>query len=83
MTIQKSVITRMLDALRYAVIGMLTAYVVTRIWAWSPVVALIAAIPVFVVALNITGFATLSLYALTPENIAIDRHLRGMVRPKD
>ncbi len=38
------------------------------IWKWNWIVALLSAIPIYIVMLNLIGFATLPLYMLTPAN---------------
>ena len=65
---EKSGTTIFLDILRNVLIVAATGFVVFLIWKWNWIVALIAAIPVYVVLLNLFGFLTLPLYALTPEN---------------
>lgn len=65
---EKSGATIFLDILRNLLILIVTGYVVFLIWKWNWIVALIAAIPVYIVVLNFFGFLTLPLYALTPEN---------------
>lgn len=63
----KSGMTILLDVLRHLLIIGATMYIVSRIWIWQWVVALIAAIPIYVIILNIIGFLMLPLYSLTPE----------------
>ena len=63
----KSATTVCLDLLRYALILAATAYATLWLWSWNGVVAMIAIVPVYIVALNIFGFLTLPLYLLTPE----------------
>jgi hypothetical protein len=41
---------------------------IALIWEWNWIVGLIAAIPIYVIIMNIIGFITLPIYALTPEN---------------
>ena len=65
---EKSGATIFLDILRNLLILIATGYVIFLIWRWNWIVALIAAIPVFIAMLNFFGFLTLPLYALTPEN---------------
>jgi hypothetical protein len=65
---EKSGTTIFLDILRNLLILAATAYAVFLIWKWNCIVALITAIPVYVVMLNLFGFLTLPLYAFTPEN---------------
>jgi len=65
---EKSGTTIFLDILRNLLILVATGYAVFLIWKWNWIVALIAAIPVYIVMLNLFGFLTLPLYAFTPEN---------------
>jgi hypothetical protein len=65
---EKSGITIFLDILRNLLILVATGCVVFLIWKWSWIVALVAAIPVYIVMLNLIGFLTLPLYVFTPEN---------------
>lgn len=65
---EKSVITIFLDILRNLLILIATSYAVILIWKWNWIIALIAAVPVYIVMLNLFGFLTLPLYAFTPEN---------------
>lgn len=65
---EKSGVTISLDILRHLLILVGTGYAIFLIWKWNWIVALIAAIPVYIVMLNLFGFLTLPLYAFTPEN---------------
>lgn len=65
---QKSGTTIFLDILRNLLILAAACYLVVLIWKWNWIVALIAAIPVYVIMLNLVGFLTLPLYSFTPEN---------------
>ncbi|KKL14597.1 hypothetical protein LCGC14_2514050, partial [marine sediment metagenome] len=65
---EKSETTIFLDIVRNVLILVATGYAVSLIWQWNWIVALIATFPVYVVMLNLIGFATLPLYTLTPEN---------------
>lgn len=65
---QKSGTTICFDIVRHLLILSGTCYVFFSIWKHSSILALIAAIPVYVVALNVFGFLTLPLYLFTPEN---------------
>ncbi len=65
---EKSGTTIFLDILRNVLILIATGYAVFLIWKWNWIIALIAAIPIYVVMLNLFGFLTLPLYAFTPEN---------------
>lgn len=66
---EKSGTTKFLDISRNLLILGATGYTVFLIWKWFWIVALIAAIPVYIIMLNLFGFLTLPLYAITPENI--------------
>jgi hypothetical protein len=65
---EKSVVTICLDIFRHLLIIAGTCYAVFFIWKLNWIIALIAAIPVYIVILNLCGFITLPLYAFTPEN---------------
>lgn len=65
---EKSGVTIYLDIFRHLLIIAGTGYTVFLIWKWNWIIALIAAIPVYIVMLNLFGFLTLPLYAFTPEN---------------
>jgi len=65
---EKSGTTILLDILRNVVILVVTIYAVFLIWRWNWIIAMIAAIPVYIVSLNVFGFLSLPLYAFTPEN---------------
>jgi ABC-type multidrug transport system fused ATPase/permease subunit len=65
---RKSGATIFLDILRNVLILIATGYIVFFIWKWNWIIALIAAIPIYIVMLNLFGFLTLPLYAFTPEN---------------
>ena len=65
---EKSGTTIFLDILRNLLILVATGYGVFLIWKWNWIVALIAAIPVYIIMLNLLGLLTLPLYAFTPEN---------------
>ncbi len=64
---KKSRTTILLDISRNLVIIVATGFAVFLICKWSWVVALIVAISVYIVALNLFGLFTLPLYALVPE----------------
>ena len=64
----KSGTTIFLDIIRNLLILAATCYVVFLIWKWNWIIALIAAVPVYVIWLNLFGFLTLPLYTVTPEN---------------
>jgi hypothetical protein len=65
---EKSGVTMSLDILRHLLILAGTGYAVFLIWKWNWIIALTAAIPIYIVMLNFFGFLTLPLYAFTPEN---------------
>lgn len=77
---RRSGATFLLDLVRYALIMFGTWYVLRLLWPFSRIVALVAAIPVFVIILNVCGFLTLPLYALTPEIRAKRAALRDFER---
>jgi hypothetical protein len=77
---RRSGATFLLDLVRYALILFGTWYVLRLLWSFSWIVALVAAIPVFVVMLNVCGFVTLPFYALTPEVRAKRAALRDFER---
>ena len=60
--------TRLLNVLRHGLILGVTAYATWRLWDWHWIAAILACIPIYIVALNVVGFLTLPLYAFTPEN---------------
>ena len=60
--------TIFLDIFRNLLILLATGYAVFLIWKWNWIFALIAAIPIYIILLNLFGFLTLPFYALTPEN---------------
>ena len=59
---------KLLDICRNLLILVATGYTVSLIWNWSWIFALLAVIPVYIIMLNIIGFLTIPLYAITPEN---------------
>ncbi len=65
---EKSGTTIFFDIVRNLLILVATGYAVFLIWKWNWIFALIAAVPVYIVMLNLFGFLTLPLYAFTPEN---------------
>lgn len=64
----KSGTTLLLDIVRHLLILAGTCYVVFLIWQHSLLIAVIAAIPIYIILLNLIGFLTLPLYGLTPES---------------
>lgn len=73
---QKSGMTIFFDIVRHILILAGTSYVLFLIWNHSWIFALFAAIPVYVIMLNLFGFLTLPLYLLTPENRAKSKMLK-------
>lgn len=67
MVTKKSWPTIILDFARNILAILGTIYIVFLIWNYSWIIALIAAIPVYILNLNLVGFMTLPLYKLTPE----------------
>lgn len=65
---EKSGTTIFFDVVRHLLILSGTCYAIFLIWKHSWIFALIAAIPTYVIMLNLFGFLTLPLYILTPEN---------------
>ena len=56
-----------LDAVRHVLILGAWGYATFLLWQWHWIAALVACVPVYIVMLNLVGFATLPLYLLTPE----------------
>lgn len=65
---EKSGTTICLDIVRNLLALGAAGGVVFLIWKWNWIVALVAAIPLYIVMVNLAGFLTLPLYGLTPEN---------------
>src|SRR5690349_20766100 len=65
---QKSVVTIFLDIIRNVLILIATGFLVFMIWKWHWVAAVLAAIPIYLIMMNLIGILTLPLYMLTPEN---------------
>ena len=63
----KSGVTILFDVIRNALVLIATGFLVFLIGKWHWIAAVLAAIPVYVVMLNLFGFLTLPLYMLTPE----------------
>ena len=57
----------LLDVLRHALILGAWGYATFLLWQWHWIAAVLACVPVYVVMMNLVGFATLPLYLLTPE----------------
>jgi hypothetical protein len=77
----KIVTTICFDVVRHALILSATFYVLLLAWRFHWIVALIAALPVYVVMLNVIGLLTLPLYALTPEARMARKELRAIMSP--
>ena len=58
---------RFLDLLRHIIVLPGTLIVLCSLWRSSPGLAAIAALPVYIVLLNVVGFLILPLYYFTPE----------------
>lgn len=75
---QKSGTTIFFDIIRYIFIFSGTGFVLYFICKYNWVLAVIAAIPVFIIMLNLFGFLTLPLYLLTPESRAGSKTFRSL-----
>jgi hypothetical protein len=75
---EKSATTVLCDTIRWLLICFGTGVVLYYIGKYSLALAVIAAIPVFVVMLNLIGFLTLPLYFLTPERKAVQNIARSL-----
>lgn len=75
---QKSGTTFFFDIVRYILILSGTCYILSLIGEHSSVFGLLAALPVYVIMLNVFGFLTLPLYSFTPENRAKSKMLNAM-----
>lgn len=64
----KSTTTIILDIIRNLITLILTLLILKRLLNWHWIASVIGAIPIYIVVLNIIGFATLPLYFFTPEN---------------
>lgn len=64
----KSIYTVCLDLIRNILILIVAGYLIYLLWDWHWFAAIIGAIPVYIIVMNIIGFLTLPLYALSPEN---------------
>jgi len=65
---EKSGVTICLDVFRHLLVIVGTCYAVFLIWKLNWIIAMISAIPVYIIMLNLFGFISLPLYAFTPEN---------------
>lgn len=65
---EKSSFTIFLDLFRNTLIFIATGYIVYLLWSWHWLSAIILAIPIYIIVMNIIGFMTLPFYRLTPEN---------------
>jgi len=77
-THEKSNVTIFLDVIRNLLILLITGYAVYRIWNWNWIVGLISAIPIYILVMNLVGFATLPLYTLTPESKLIRKGFKNI-----
>jgi hypothetical protein len=75
---EKSGTTILLDIIRNLVILAATGHYVARVWSWNWFAGLAAAVPIYVIMLNLVGFATLPLYLFTPENRMKARILKAL-----
>jgi hypothetical protein len=57
----------LLDVVRNLLVLAATGYGTVLVWRWNWIAAIVACIPIYIVMLNLFGFLTLPLYALTPE----------------
>lgn len=64
----KSGFTRLLDFIRNIFIVLLTIYFVYLLWHWNWIVAIISAIPIYIITINLVGFITIPIYSFSPEN---------------
>jgi len=64
----KSLVTIIFDVIRNILILIATIYVLSLLWQWHWLSAVVGAIPIYVLIMNIIGFLTLPVYLLTPEN---------------
>ena len=51
----------------YCADSSIPAYVTVLIWRWNYLAGIVLCAPTYVVMLNLAGFMTLPLYAMTPE----------------
>ena len=65
---EKSGTTILLDIVRHLLVLGATGGLVFFIWRWNWIAGLLAAIPIYIVILNLVGLLTLPLYGLTPES---------------
>ena len=75
---QKSGTTVLWDTIRYLLIFSGTGVVLYYIGKYNLILAVIAAIPVFVIMLNLIGFLTLPLYFFTPESRTASKMLKSL-----
>lgn len=70
---QKSGATVLWDTIRYLLIFSSTIIILYYIGKYNLLLAIISAIPVFIIMLNLIGFLTLPLYFFTPERKAVQK----------
>ena len=63
----KSSFTKSLDIIRNLLIVATTIYVIYLLWELNWIYAIIGAIPIYIILLNLYGFLTLPLYSFSPE----------------
>ena len=79
-TTDKSSFTIILDIIRNILILAISGYIVYLLWNWHWLAAIIGAIPIYIIVMNIIGFITLPLYLLTPENRLLKKTSKAMNR---
>ncbi len=67
---KKSGTTVLWDTVRYVLIFSCTGVLLYYIGRYSIIFAIVAAVPIFIIMLNLIGFLTLPLYFFTPEGKA-------------
>jgi ABC-type multidrug transport system fused ATPase/permease subunit len=74
----KSKTTILWDTIRYLLTYFSTGVVLYYIGKYNLVLAVFAAIPVFIIMINLFGFLTLPLYFFTPESKAARKMLQSL-----
>ncbi len=69
-----------LDIIRWLLIIFATSVTVKWLWGIHWLLGLLLAVPVFVVVMNVIGFATLPLYGFTQEVSEARRRLKELER---
>lgn len=64
---EKSPVTIILDVVRHLIVVATSLYCITVVWEWNWIIALLSAIPIYFVVLNVIGIVTFPLYLFTPE----------------